>query len=236
MTESTITAADDPMLASWSRQLDRTGGPATVVLADGDDPRVQEAAVAMRPHGVVPILICRVVIDLPGREVEVHTVRELARSAPGQRISQLGRERGWTDAVTRERQHDPAYLATACVSTGVATAAVAGATQPTGDVLRVALQVIGLAVGSWLVSSNFPLLPRHGTALALGDCAVFPEPDQEQLADIAAATADTYAHLTGRTLHVAMLSFSTHGSADHESASRVRAPGRRSTTPSPPRD
>ncbi len=44
MTESTITAADDPMLASWSRQLDRTGGPAMVVLADGDDPRVQEAA------------------------------------------------------------------------------------------------------------------------------------------------------------------------------------------------
>lgn len=44
MTESTITAADDPMLASWSRQLDRTGGPATVVLADGEDPRVQEAA------------------------------------------------------------------------------------------------------------------------------------------------------------------------------------------------
>ena len=44
MTESTITAADDPMLASWSRQLDRTGGPAMVVLADGDDPRVQEVA------------------------------------------------------------------------------------------------------------------------------------------------------------------------------------------------
>lgn len=194
-----------------------------MVLADGDDPRVQEAAVALPRHGVVPMLICHAPDDLPVGEVEVRAVQELARSAPGQRVAALGRDRGWTGAVISERQHDPAYLAAACVSVGLADAAVAGATQPTSDVVRAGLQVIGLAAGSRLLSSSFLLLPRHGAPLAFGDCAVVPEPDEEQLADIAAATADTYTSLTGRTPHVAMLSFSTYGSADHESVRRVRS-------------
>lgn len=211
------------MLSSWSRQLSRSDRRAVVALADGDDPRVRQAAQALAHHGVVPLLVCRTPFALPPSEAEVHLVGDLARSEPGQRIVELGRERGWSDAVTLERQHDPTYLAAACVSTGVAVAAVAGATQPTADVLRAGLQVLGLANGSRLVSSSFLLLPRHGETLAFGDCAVVPEPDEEQLADIAANTADTYAGLTGRTPHVAMLSFSTHGSADHVSVRKVRS-------------
>jgi phosphotransacetylase len=162
-------------------------------------------------------------VRLAADEIAVHSVQELAGSAAGQCIVELGRKHGWSDDVIKGRQHDPAFLAAACVSAGMASAAVAGATQPTGDVLRAALQVIGLAPASRLLSSSFLLLPREGPPLAFGDCAVVPEPDEDQLADIAVATADTYASLTGRTPHVAMLSFSTHGSAEHESVRRVRS-------------
>jgi phosphotransacetylase len=73
-----------------------------------------------------------------------------------------------------------------------------------------------------VVTSCFLLAFPDGRLFAYGDCAVIPEPDSEQLADIALSTARTYAELSGRTPVVAMLSFSTKGSADHPGVRKVR--------------
>jgi phosphotransacetylase len=108
------------------------------------------------------------------------------------------------------------------VRLGSADAAVAGCRNPSGDVIRAGLHMIGLRPGHSTVSSSFLLRTPDGRSLAFGDCAVVPEPDETQLADIALATAGTFGSLTGEDPVVAMLSFSTLGSADHASVRRVR--------------
>jgi phosphotransacetylase len=120
-------------------------------------------------------------------------------------------------------RQDPLYLAAAYVAAGQAEAVVAGAARPTAEVIRAGLKVIGLKEGVSSVSSCFLIVLPDGRRLAYGDCAVLPVPDDRQLADVAIATAGTFEHLTGETAAVAMLSFSTLGSADHPEVDRVRA-------------
>ena len=125
---------------------------------------------------------------------------------------------------------DPVVAATVLVRSGAADAAVAGASRPTADVLRVGLKVLGVASGVDLVSSCFLLVLADGRTVAYGDCGVVPDPDELQLAAIAASTADTWRALAGTgsvAPRVAMLSFSTHGSAEHPRVEKVRAATRR---------
>ena len=222
MTDAVLTTSVNSLLTSWTDRLAGSGSRVRVAFADGDDERVRRAAQVLPGLGVDPVLISRTGEVSRDSGVEVVEVQELAVGEPGRRVAELGRQRGWTEAVIAVRRQDPAYLAAACVETGEAEACVAGAGQPTGEVLRAGLHVLGLATGAELVSSSFLLQREAGETLGFGDCAVVPEPSSEQLADIAAATADTYRALTGKTPYVAMLSFSTHGSADHESARHVR--------------
>jgi len=107
---------------------------------------------------------------------------------------------------------------------------VAGASRPTADVLRVGLKVLGVASGVDLVSSCFLMVLADGRTVAYGDCGVVPDPDELQLAAIAASTADTWRALAGAgsvAPRVAMLSFSTHGSAEHPRVDKVREATRR---------
>ena len=222
MTDAILTTSVNPLLASWTDRLASSGGRVRVVFADGNDARVRRAVHALPGLGVDPILIGESTGVSPASGVDVVGIDELADGAPGSRVAELGRQRGWTDETIAVRRQDPAFLAAACVETGLAHAGVAGADQPTSEVLRAGLHVLGLAAGAELVSSSFLLQREAGEPLGFGDCAVVPEPSAEQLADIAGATADTYRTLTGRTPFVAMLSFSTYGSADHDSARHVR--------------
>jgi phosphate acetyltransferase len=100
-------------------------------------------------------------------------------------------------------------------------ACVAGAVNTTGDVLRAAIQVVGLRPGSNVVSSVFLMNLPDGRVLTFGDCAVVPYPDSEQLATIAVDSSITHQKLTGDSSRTAMLSFSTMGSARHERANLV---------------
>lgn len=227
MTEFGDDTADNPMLSGWCAQLDGTSPAARVVFAEGDDPRVRRAAAKLARRGITSLLVCAASDDQVEREptgpgVETLSVQELAHGPAGRSVAETGERRGWPAEVVGQRLDDPLYLAAACVDTGLADACVAGCQHPTGEVLRAAIQVIGLAPGSRLLSSSFLLLMPDGSSMAFGDCAVVPEPDESQLADIAVATARTFAALTRRSPLVAMLSFSTLGSADHESVSRVR--------------
>ncbi len=229
ITEYAHAPAPVDLLQEWCQRLAGATRP-RVVLADGDDERILAAAGRLAGIGITPILVgcpaainetaVRAGIELPSG-VEIHSPAELARGRAGdvvrERAGLVGPERsaGWLQ--------DPLFLAVAAVPAGLADACVAGAVSPTADVLRAALRVVGLEPSADCVSSSFLMVLPDGSMLGFGDCAVVPEPDTEQLAEIAVATSRTFSALSGEEALVAMLSFSTLGSADHPSARRVRS-------------
>ena len=117
---------------------------------------------------------------------------------------------------------DRLHVAALMVAAGEADACVAGATRATAEVVRAALFCIGVAPGVETVSSCFLLVLGDGTPIVYADCGVVPEPDPLELASIAVSSASTYAQLTGGEPRVAMLSYSTKGSAAGSRVDLVR--------------
>ncbi|MDR2614096.1 MAG: phosphotransacetylase [Candidatus Accumulibacter sp.] len=122
------------------------------------------------------------------------------------------------------RLSEPLWFAAAMLACGDVDVCIGGNLSATADVLRAALRVLGLAKGNETVSSAFFMLPPEGRGepLVFADCGVVPQPTPEQLADIALAAADTYRRAMGLPARVAMLSFSSHGSARHPAVDAVR--------------
>lgn len=202
---------------------------ARVFLADGEDPRVLDAAAQLQRQGVlVPVLLGR--RDALARGAAVRGVpgwlstEEVATAGDGDlaELAECYAGRGLGDVDLRALAADPLHRGALAVRTGRADACVGGSTRPTADVIRAGIRVLGLAPGVSSVSGSFLMILPDGRALAYGDCAVLPEPTAEQLASVALSTARTFSALTGQTPVVAMLSFSTKGSARHPSIDRVR--------------
>ena len=126
-----------------------------------------------------------------------------------------------TKSDAEDALESPLFLAACLVATGLADGCVAGSVAPTGEVIRAALKCIGLSPQSSIVSSIFLMDLVDGKTITYGDCGVVPYPDSDQLADIAIDSARTHQLLTGEEPNVAMLSFSTKGSARHESVELV---------------
>lgn len=186
-------------LDEWYQRA--AASPQRVVLADAGDPRAIEAAAELSDRGLAVAQQPRP-IDLP----------DALRSAIEARIK--GRPFDWDD---------PLNQATVMVAAGEADACVAGASRPTADVLRAAIKILGTAPGLAAISSSFLMVLPDGLPIAYGDCGVLPDPDSEQLAAVAISTAATYGELTGDEPRVAMLSFSTKGSAAHPRVDKVVA-------------
>ena len=196
---------------------------ARIVLPEGDDPRVQEAARQL--VGIVrPILIARPdqLLEPMPDGVTVIDPNDDANSAEfAQPYYELRKHKGVTIEQAAKAVTDPIVLGAMMVKTGSAEGCVAGATHATRDVLRAALQIIGVAPGFNIVSSTFLMILPDGRPLTYGDCGMVPNPNAEQLSEIAIASANTFQQLTGQTPAVAMLSFSTKGSASHPDVTKV---------------
>ena len=210
--------------STWLTTLQKA--PKRVILTDGADPRVVAAADRLAADGgVVPVLLAEPsevarVVEEAG--VELHDAVEILAPAAAREVRPIRealdealRGRPFPIDVLTERRRDPLYLGAAAVCSGYVAACVGGSTRPTAAVVRAALHMLGLAPGSSCATSSFLMVLDDGRVLSFGDCAVLPQPNAEQLAEVALATSGTFATLTGREPKVAFLSFSTKGSAAH---------------------
>jgi phosphate acetyltransferase len=186
-----------------------------IVLCEGGDPRVQEAAFRLRKEGIAePIL-------LGGPSPEPVNDPRLGRVAQFLRDRRPDRIKDGVHAL------DIASVAVnfgaALVALGEADGAVSGAVITTAETIRAALWAIGTAPAVRLVSSAFYMVLPGDTVLTFTDCAVVPEPSPDELAEIALAAARDRSRLVGDSPRVAFLSYSTKGSAEGARVDRVRA-------------
>ncbi len=143
-----------------------------------------------------------------------------------QQFMEMRKAKGITEEQAVKLLSNPLYFGAMLVRNGKADASVAGSVNTTGNVLRAAIHVLGLKEGIKVVSSCFMMtVPKyrdvHDKVFLYADGAVVPNPNPEQLASIAAATAETMVNLLGEEPRIAMLSFSTKGSAKHPDADKV---------------
>ena len=196
-----------------------------IVLPEGDDPRTREAAQILAREGLVhPILVGGAAI--PGIE-RIDPARDPRRKMLAERLWHRRSARGMTPEQALEHVSDPLLFGALLVDAGEADGSLAGAVNTTGAVIRAALWAVGPAPDIRVVSSAFYMIvpPFRGEApevLTFSDAAVVPDPDAEQLADIAIAAADARRRVVGDEPRVAFLSYASRGSAEGASVSKVR--------------
>lgn len=212
--------------------------PRHIVLAEGEDQRVIQGADRILKEGIARLTLLgreQVIRDRaaqsgiaelpvnfvdPADSVHTHDFAE--------HLHALRKGKGVTLDDARTMVADPLYFANMMVRLGHADGSVAGAHYTTPDTVRAAIQVLGMKPGYKLVSSFFIMLfiePYHsvGGALIFADCGLVVEPNAMELAQIAMESADSARSMLGMEPRVAMLSFSTRGSAQHALAEKVIA-------------
>ena len=201
----------------------------TIVLPEGEDPRTIEAAKKIVEEDLANLVILGdpAQIDVPGVTVIDPATAE-QHEAYAAKFAELRAKKGVTIEQAREQMNDATYFGTMMVKMGDADGLVSGACHSTANTLRPALQILKTAPGTKLVSAFFIMCtktPEYGAdgTLLFADCGLNIDPTADELSEIAIASAESWkAFMPGEDPKVAMLSFSTMGSAKGEVPAKVQ--------------
>lgn len=210
-----------------------------IVLPEGTEERTLKAADQALSDGLAEIILLGNEAEIRNlaKQLELKNIEKATIIDPGtnpkkeeyaQLLFELRKAKGMTLEEAQQLVLNPLYLGCLIIKAGDADGQLAGARNTTGDVLRPALQIIKTTPGISCVSGAMLLITKaqemgDDGVLVMGDVAVMPVPDADQLAQIAVSTARTAQALAGVEPRVAMLSFSTKGSAKHEVVDKVVA-------------
>ena len=212
--------------------------PQRIVLPESTEPRTLRAADRILADGVAQVTligardnILQAAADLNLTHIDQAAIIDPADEAVmepyAELFYELRKNKGVTLDDARRKVQDPLYLGCLLIKHGDADGQVAGAQNATGNVLRAAFQVLKTAPGVSTVSGAFIMMLPEGSPygergiMVMADCAVVPDPDAKQLAEIAVLAEATARNIAGIDPKVAMLSFSTKGSASHERVDKV---------------
>ncbi len=180
---------------------------ARIVIPESDK-RVEDAKTKLFDYNITPVLL-----EEYFNKIEFYI----------EYISQLTFTDGWTTEMLKKYLQDPIHLGSTIVACNDADGMVAGAVTPTSEVIRTAIRTVGIKDSSqWVSSIFFMISPDGEKAYTFSDCGVIPEPDSDQLVEIAYEASQLHQLISGEEPRVAFLSFSTLGSAKHYRVVRVQ--------------
>ncbi len=207
-----------------------------IVLPEGTEPRTLRATEIILNENIARIILLGNPVEIMQAAEEcgvnikgavlIDPKTDERRAQYADLMVEIRKSKGLTKEAALDLLNDPLVFAPMMIKSGDADGEIAGAVNATGDVLRPAFQFVKTLPGVSVVSGAFLMFMNdphfgHDGILVFADCAVMPDPNERELAEIAVTTAKTAKAIVGMEPRVAMLSFSTKGSAQHERVDKV---------------